>query len=393
MPRSQKDPASNTTDGRNLRVYFTREPVVLALLFVAAAISFAAVSWLSHLYHTQQKSLGNRWFVRGIADLKEKRFERAGDEFRTALLYSRDNYTYRLDLAEALIGLKRTDEAHSYLINLWEREPENGLVNLELARIGAQKGETDEALRYYNGAIYAVWPDNQEVESRSARFELIEFLLRINAKQQAQSELIALAANLGGDASQHVRVGDLFLQAQDFENALAEYRLSLKSDHHNMAALKGAGRAAYQLGRYALVQSYLQAAVARNPHDAQSAALLHMSQLVLEMDPFRQRILADQRSRIVVDAFGVAGVRLKSCQAVRDAKSTGPSVNALENLLDDWIRMNPKITGAHLRRDPGQIDTAMNLVFEIERQTNIACGPPSGKDMALSLIAQLHEGY
>jgi hypothetical protein len=40
----------------------------------------------------------------GVADLPEHRFERAISEFRTALLYSRDNYSYQLNLAEALLG-------------------------------------------------------------------------------------------------------------------------------------------------------------------------------------------------------------------------------------------------------------------------------------------------
>ena len=60
-------------------------------------------------------------------------------ELRTALLYSRDNYSYQLNLAEALLGEGRRDEASAYLVNLWEREPENGQVNLELAYIAAQK--------------------------------------------------------------------------------------------------------------------------------------------------------------------------------------------------------------------------------------------------------------
>ena len=34
----------------------------------------------------------------------------------------------------------------------------------------------------------------------------------------------------------------------------------------------------------------------------------------------------------------------------------------------------------------------MDLVFEIERQTSTSCGTPAGKDMALLLIAKLHEG-
>jgi hypothetical protein len=34
----------------------------------------------------------------------------------------------------------------------------------------------------------------------------------------------------------------------------------------------------------------------------------------------------------------------------------------------------------------------MELVFNIERQTSATCGAPSGADLALLLIARLHEG-
>ncbi len=188
-------------EGRRLGLglYLTREPVILALLSVLAIGFFLAVSGLSRVYHAQQESLANRWFTRGVADLKEQRFDRAVIGFRAALLYSRDNYDYQLNLAGALIGLHRTSEADAYLSNLWERQPENGLVNLELARIATQKGETEPALRYYHNAIYAAWPGDQEVQRRDARLELIKFLLRNNANAQAQSELIALAENLGDD--------------------------------------------------------------------------------------------------------------------------------------------------------------------------------------------------
>jgi hypothetical protein len=64
-------------------------------------------------------------------------------------------------------AMTASEKAYAYLINLWEREPENGLVNLELARIAAQKGDTEQALRYYHNAIYAVWPGDQEVQRRA----------------------------------------------------------------------------------------------------------------------------------------------------------------------------------------------------------------------------------
>jgi len=392
MQTSQENTMIASEKEPGLRFYLSREPLILALLSALAVVSFLAVSGLSRIYHAQQQSLGNRWFTRGAADLKARHFELAVNEFRTALLYSRDNYDYQLDLAEALVGLKRTDEAYAYLINLWEREPENGLVDLELARIAAQRGETEQALRYYHNAIYAIWPGDQEVERRDARLELIEYLLSINAKTHAQSELIALAANLDDDPSLHARVADLFVQAQDYEHALAEYRLSLKLDRHNPAALAGAGRAAFELGRYDLAQRYLEAAVAANPNDEQSAARLKTAELVLRMDPFRRQISVDQRNPIVIEAFAAAGERLKSCAAVGNTQGSATSAVSTPSLADNWTKMKPQITEQGLRRNPDLVKAAMNLVFDIERQTNTACGSPTGVDLALLLISKLHEG-
>lgn len=383
-----------TTPGkkRDLRFYFTREPMMLALLFALAVLSFVGVTGLSRLYHAQQESLGNRWFARGVADLEQQRFDRAVSEFRTALLYSRDNYSYQRNLAEALIGMKRTNEAFAYLINLWEREPENGLVNRELARIAAQRGEREAALRYYHNSIYATWPGDQEAERRKTRLELIEFLLSTGDKTQAQSELIALAANLGDDPSQQARAGDLFLQAQDYEHALAEYRLSLKSGHHHPAALAGAGSAAFELGRYALAQHYLQAAVTADPSDAQSATRLRTTELVLRMDPFRRQLSVVERNRIVVEAFTAAGQRLKSCSVSNDSTGSQRPATAPQDLAESWTKLRPKISERSLQRDPDSVEAAMDLVFRIERQTASACGPPTETDTALLLISKLHEG-
>jgi tetratricopeptide (TPR) repeat protein len=377
---------------RGLGLYPAREPVILALLSALAVLSFLAVGGLSRMYHAQQQALGNRWFTRGTADLKDGHFDRAVGDFRAALRYSRDNYDYQLNLAQSLIGLNRTDEAYAYLINLWDREPENGLVNLELARIAAKKGENERALRYYHNAIYAIWPGDQEAQRRNTRLELIEYLLGIHARAQAQSELIALAANLGDDPSLHQLVGDLFLQAQDYEHALAEYRLTLKSDHHNPAALAGAGVAAFELGRYSLAQRYLQVAVALNSDDKQSTDILKTTERVLQMDPFRRQISADQRNRIVIEAFASAGERLKSCSATVNPSGSNSSETVEQSLADGWAKMQPKINERDLRRDPDLAEGAMDLVFEIERETKTVCGAPTGTDLVLLLISKLHEG-
>ena len=199
----------------DLRLYVRQPPMMLALLAVLGVLFFLAVAGLSRVYHAQREALGNRWFSRGVRDFNAHHFDLAVTKFRAALLYSPDNYDYQLNLAEALIALKRTDEAYSYLVNLWDEQPEDGLVNLELARIAAQKEQREQAQRYYHNAIYATWPSDQEGKRNETRLELIEYLLGLHAQVQAQSELIALEENLGNEPSQQQRLGDLFLRAQN----------------------------------------------------------------------------------------------------------------------------------------------------------------------------------
>ncbi|HXJ87877.1 MAG TPA: tetratricopeptide repeat protein [Candidatus Binatia bacterium] len=371
------------------RFYLRQRPVVLAALTVLAIVFFLAVTGLSQVHQAQRRAIGDRWFNRGIADLNAKRFEAAVKDFRAALLYSPDDYSYQLNLAEALIGEGQRGQALAYLINLWEREPENGIVNLELARSAANQGQTDDAIRYYHNAVYAVWPPDQDTMRRDARLELIELLLRIGAKQQAQGELIALAERVGPDPAQQERVGELFLRAGDYEHALAAFSAVLKSDRHNAAALAGAGYAAFELGRYPEGQRYLQAAIEAKPDDTASQARLKTTQLVLQMDPFQRQIPIAERDRIVVQAFQTAGERLRSCKLPAGISSAG---SAPLSLGDEWEGLKPQITQLRLRRDPDLVETGMDLVFRIERATSVACGSPTGADLALLLISNMHEG-
>jgi len=366
-----------------------REPILLAVLSLLAVVAFLAVTGISRTYQAQRESLGNRWAMRGMADLNAQRFDRAVGEFRAALLYSRDNYAYQLDLAEALLRLKRTPEAYAYLINLWDRQPEDGLVNLELARVAVQRVQTEQALRYYHNAIYATWPDDQEVRRKDTRLELINYLLSINAKTQAESELIALEANLQEEPSEQAHVGDLFMRTQDYERALAAYRSALRADRHNQAAMSGAGLAAFELGQYPLAQRYLQAAIVADTSDSRSTDLLKTVEMTLQMDPFQRRISASQRDRIVIKSFAAAGQRLKSCGI---APAPAKPSTASPGLTGSWAKLQPRVTEQSLRRDPDLVETAMELVFNIERQTSTTCGNPTGEDLALLLIAKLHEG-
>jgi tetratricopeptide (TPR) repeat protein len=372
----------------DLSLYFSREPVILALLTGLAVVSFLAVTGLSRLYQAQQESLALEWSSRGNHDLNAENYKTAITEFRTALQYARGNDDYQLSLAQALLGLNRTDEAYAYLINLWDKQPENGVVNLELARIAVSKKQNDRALRFYHNAVYAAWPANQETERRKTRLELIEYLFQINARTPAESELIALEANVGEDPVQQEHLGELFLRVPDNTRALAAFKESLKLRQDNPSAYAGAGEAAFHLAMYPIAEHYLQQALTAAPNDAASTSLLKTTQSVLRLDPYRPQISVAERNRSVIDAFNTAGDRLRVCDLLSDSEK---NVAAASPLAQQWTKLKPQITERGLHNDPDLVNAAMSLAFAIETQKNAGCGATTEADKALELIANLHQ--
>ena len=366
-----------------------REIVTLALLTGLAMVLLIGVTALSRVFHAQQDALAQRWSGRGEADLKADKYDAAVNDFRASLRYGQDSFSSRLGLAEALIGLKRTGEASAYLGNLWGAHPENGVVNRELARIAAGKGDMPGALRYYHNAIYAIWPGNAEADRRNTRWELIKYLLSIKALAQAQSELIALSAEIGPDVSQQVSLGEYFLKVQDDLHALAAFRLALNVEPHLHTAIAGAGTAAFGMGNYSLAQHYLRVAVAQQAWDRDSASLLDVVDQVMRLDPFRRQISDADRDRAVEGVFTTAGKRLQACSA---AAASPVAPGGGQNLGDAWKQLQPQVTTQVLRRDQDVADHALDLSFNIERQAGSRCGSGSASDAAVLLISRLHEG-
>lgn len=361
--------------------YLKQEPVTLAFLTGIAVMFFLAVSALARMHDSQQVSLARRLAAQGVLELKSANFAPAVENFRAALVYSRDNGSYRLSLAQALIGLKRYDEAKAYLTNLREREPDNGLVSLELARVAVQQQQTEDALRFYHNAIYSNWPGSEDAARQRAQLELIDYLLRIRALPQADAELIDYEASLGQDAAQQSQLGAMFAKAGDDHRALSAYAASLHLNRHNPEALTGAGAAAYRLGEYSLAERYLRGALALNPDDAASADLLAQTQTVLRWDPLRQQMPSEERNQIAVRAFDAAGARLKTCN---------PPTPPQQSLQQNWTKLQPQATTRALREDPDLITSDMDLVFDIETQTAGTCGAQTETDRALLLVAGLH---
>jgi tetratricopeptide (TPR) repeat protein len=374
-----------TTELRRLELspYLKREPVTLALLIGVAILFFLAVSAISRGYQGQRASLAERWAARGVNDLNAARYQPAVEDFRSALLYKRDDGAYQLSLAEALMGLHRDSEARAYLVNLWDREPDNGMVSIELARIYASRDETEQALRYYHNAIYGTWSGNTDIETRKARLELIAYLMRIDARQQADAELIDLAAaSVAGDAAEQIKLGQMFMNVGDNQRALGAFQAAMEREHRNQQALAGAGEAAFRLGMFPLAERYLTRAHALAPDDTEIERRLNMAQIVLHWDPFRPQVAVAERRRIAMEAFAASGERLKTCSTPTPQEQT---------LTQQWRNLAPEVTEGSIDREPDMVNTIMQLAFAIEKQTASNCGKQNNADRALLLVANLHE--
>jgi len=372
-------------------------PVILLILTLAAAVSFAAVSHLVARFTANQQSRGRTLYAQGLAEASAANYDAAIDTFRAALTCDPANSQYQLSLARALRDSndpRRLDEAESYLIALWQRTPQDAAVNLALARVAAHRGSIEDATRYYHNAMYGVWNSDPDANRGKARIELIQFLLKKNAADKAQSELMALATALPPEPAAHLQAAQLFVQAQDRAGALAEYQEVLRLDPMNAPALSGAGEAAYGSGNYVTAQRYLQAAVNANPQDADSRELLASADLILRSNPFHSHISDAERNRRITAAFAQAENRLTECAQKSgvdlNAKTTPPA-SPLSSLQARWTAAKPDLARLHSPAETDLPDTIMDLVFQIEQQTADACGPPQGLDLALLLISQKRE--
>ncbi|MGA2922880.1 MAG: tetratricopeptide repeat protein [Candidatus Sulfotelmatobacter sp.] len=373
-------------------------PTILLILTLAAASGFAAVSHLVSRYTANQQGRGRKLYAQGQSDIQTGRYEDAIATFRAALSCDPTNSQYQLSLARALRDSndpRRLDEAESYLLYLWQRTPQDAAINLALARVAAHRWDIEAATRYYHNAMYGVWDSDPDGNRNRARIELIKFLLQRNARAQADSELIALAASLPLDRNAHLQAAQLFEQARDYSGALAQYEQVLRIDPSNSDALAGAGESAYRSGNYTVAQRYLRMAVDHNPEDSASRQLLASTDLVLGANPFHSHISDAERNRRITAAFAQAEDRLDHCaqQSGVDLKAMNnpPSSSALPGLRARWLLTQPDLK---LLRSPAETDlpdAIMDVVFQIEQQTAATCGPPEGLDLALLLISKKRE--
>ena len=374
----------------------------LALLGVFAVTCVLAVlTWLIFRSYSQHQSdAAARWKRRGEQALQNHNANAAVYDLRTALGYGQQSDpATEVELADALAQAGRLQEATSYFNTLWEKEPGNGNINLQLARLAARQGQRSVALQRYQAAIYGVWEGDGAVRRRQVRLELVRYLIQQNRFGDARDELLIAAGN---DTSTPtlMEVAGLLAEAHAPVDALRFYREVAGRQPVEVRALEGAGQMAFLLGKYKMARSYLDRALKSSnaAHPLTNRALaetnLQIANAVMAVYP-SEELPQRERLRRVVQAYEVARRRYTACMNGDAGQSNAPlngkaqiqNNDQMAALANRWQSAKPRLTVAELADNEQLEKTTMQLVYDTEQVTLQVCGEPTGKDAALLRIA------
>jgi Tfp pilus assembly protein PilF len=376
-----------------LRRLMLRDSLSILSLTFATVVLFFITLFLFRSASAHRANLAQRWSGRGRDALNASRPAEAIVDLRTALTYAPGTRDYQFLLAEALGEAGHTEESYQYFLSLWDAEPGSGVINLQLARLAAQRKDRRSAVNFYRASIYGSWEGNGVARRAEVRLELARYLVQSGDLAAARLELLIAGGNAPDDYDRDMAVAALLEQTQDTADAWTYYQRAIAVRPNDLAALAAAGRLAYQAGDYqsaarllARAQDSPVAGHVPAPSNSSYIALMDSATRILRLLPLPAEASGERVAHILADRE-IARKRLDACVA-----HLAPDDTTLQNLDSRWSGDDGKADEAELRRDPALQDSAMQLVYDTETQTARACGAPAGDDALLLKLATTPHG-
>jgi tetratricopeptide (TPR) repeat protein len=361
-----------------------RDSITFLGLIAVTAVLLAITLFLFRSFTAHRADLAQRWSERGRNALNQGQPDQAIVALRTALSYAPEERSYELLLAQALGDAGHLDESYNYFLGLWENTPGDGFINLRLARLAAQKKDTQAAVNYYRAAIYGTWEGDGTLRRREVRLELARYLISIGDNSSARSELLIAGGNNPNDPGVELTLADLLQQAGYPKDALNYYQKVLTLEPKNETALVAAGRIEYEGGRFEEAHRLLERA-SEEQAPAGITTMLENSARIVSLSPLGKLVPGEHVGRIL-QARGLAKKRFDTCNAQVSAASglTSP----LQSLGSRWLAEDANLSRAALLNDAVEQDATVKLIFDTEVQTSQICGAPTGDDALLLLLAR-----
>ncbi len=396
-----------TPSERNLRRKLILDDSLALLGLTGISIVIAVLTYFFFNSFRQHRSvLEKRWYVRGEQALAAGNPQYAVEAFRSALSLSAANPTYELSLAEALAAANRNDQAYAYFSSLYDAQPGDGFLNLQLARLEVKRQNPARAIQYYRSALTGLWYGHGAEQRFQIRLELAKYLMSFGENTQAQGDLLTAEGNSLDHAGRLFAVAELLEQARDPSDAWTAYR---RVEQHAGAtavqvlqSLLGEARVAASMGQYkraALALDRYNAKARQHPAAAsleqRRAAQQQLSQLqrLLQLVPF-YALPPQQHAERVLLAANIAHRRYTACVSqLQLPAGSGQNVSssdaaALAALGTQWDQMGP-INPRKLPRDPALRQSLMAWTNQAEILTAKLCGAPSGDDALLLQLAMI----
>ena len=298
-------------------------PRILGIVFGVMIGIFALTGFYARSFKYERQDRGRLHFKAAQEQMAEERYGEAVSHYRDALLYSRDEPAYRLELSRALFAAGQYPEAENHLVALRMEDPTSGIMNHLLARLAAREGRIDEAVSYYRTAIYGRWEDDPEETRLEMRLALVNLLDQAGRELQLTSELLELAEIAPDDFEIRSRLAKLLLKSGVYDRASSLFRSLIESDPENREALLGRADAEFQLGNYLTARTHYNLAQLRGD-DESTRERIELCNRIIELDPTRRGIGLSERFRRSQVLIERARTALATCRNPAGSEFMGP---------------------------------------------------------------------
>lgn len=364
-------PSTNSLIGLVFIIVF----VIVALVFIDSALEKAEQRDL--------KSQAQQAHARGAQLVQQGKLNPAIELLRKAHTLERDNTVYELDLIDALVAAKRSEDAQPLMNEILLREPDDGRANLSAARLALEKGKSADAISYYHRAIYGDWPQNAPAHRVAARMELVHLLAAEGRKHELLAELLPLEEEAKTNIPIQEELGRLFLVAGSPNRAAEVYRAMIDRDPKDADAHSGLGDAELEMGEYRNARAAFLAALRYKPRDASIQKRLDLSNALTNLDPTPRRLASIEKYRRSMHILQLAYDNLNACLA---RHSGGQPAHAAQTLstAHDALGAKPPSHASN------ELSESLLGIVEKTWQTRVAvCGANvSPEEEALRLIIE-----
>lgn len=339
-------------------------PRILIAVFSVMLLLFVVTGFYTRSFNRESRERGRHHYESAQALMLLSDYEQAVEQYRDALLYSRDNTDYRLGLALTLFESAHYAEAHNHLLALRPTDPTSGIINKMLGRLAADDGRVDEAVTYYRTAIYGRWRDNAEQQRLESRLELVDLLDRNERSRQLTAELLELLDVVPDNAAIKRRLAGLLLKAQVADRASSLFRELLQNDPNDREALVGRAESEFLLGNYLTARTHFNRAQAVRKEESTAQRIALCSEIAA-LDPTRRGISARERFRRSRVLIGRVMEFIDHCRSPLGEAFVGP-LPEVSTELAGLLRRSLDLLNARTRQSANDENVEANILLTEE---------------------------